>query len=154
MDLTIYGSLTKKILKACNDFGTLQDLVTSDLNTEKLYIQKIRGHMGMQDFYSVISPISSYWTVSKNHDYGLAISTYEKDSLVSYLKSFVARFALSIYKFNGNNHMGELRAIPIVPFDRIWNDKMLCEHFGITDTEYQEILRCIPDYYGLGDNLG
>jgi hypothetical protein len=153
MDTVIYSQLSKNILQACRKYGDLQSLVSKDLTVDKFYIQKVRGNIGKHDFYSVISAEKKYWTMRKEHDYGLVIDADQKDSLTSYLTSYVARFALSIYKFNGNNHMGELRSIPLVPFDRIWNDKLLCEYFGITDAEYQEILRCLPDYYGLGDNL-
>jgi SAM-dependent methyltransferase len=149
-----YLSLVAKIKQMILANGSLQDLISTDIHVEKFYIQKVRGHIGKHDFYSIISNNDKYWSIKKEYDYGLRINPNQIDSLVSYLKSFVARFALAIYKFNGNNHMGELRSVPIVPFDRIWNDKMLCEYFDITDNEYQEILRCIPDYYSLGDNLG
>ena len=44
-------------------------------------------------------------------------------------------------------NMGELKNLPLIPFDREWNDEMLCELFGITEEEYAEILRVIPAYY-------
>jgi len=154
MDLSVYTSLVAKVFKIIDLNDSIQSLITTDTEVPKLYVQKVRGNIGKHDFYSLVSNKSSYWEVKKEFDYGLAITAgTDTKSLLSYLTSFVARFCLAIYKFNGNNHMGELRSVPQVPFDRIWNDKMLCDYFGITDAEYTEILRCIPDYYGLGDNL-
>jgi 23S rRNA A1618 N6-methylase RlmF len=153
MDPVIYSSLVRKIKNKISTNGSLQDLVSKDTNKNKLYVQKVRGHVNNSDFYTFISSSSEYWTIEKEHAYGLLSSTKEKDSLISYLKSYVARFSLSIYKFNGNNHMGEFKSVSVVPFDRIWNDKMLCEYFDILLDEYNEILRCIPDYYGIGNNF-
>jgi hypothetical protein len=148
-----YLSLVKKIKNKIAVNGTLQELISTNQSQDKFYIQKVRGHIGHVDFYTMISSNSKYWTVKQEHEYGIVLEPTQVDSIVSYLKSFVARFSLAIYKFNGNNHMGELRSVPIIPFDRIWNDKLLCEYFEITDEEYAEILRCIPDYYSLGNNL-
>jgi hypothetical protein len=148
----IFGTLISLSKSWTKKNGSIHSLVSTDTSVKKLYIQKVRGNIGKNDFFSFISANQAYWKIGPEHDYGLVSSNY--DSLISYLTSFSARAFLSLYKTNSSSHRGELKGVPLVPFDRIWNDKMLCEYFGITDTEYREILRCIPDYYGLGDNLG
>jgi hypothetical protein len=150
MDPSTFIRLHSLSLQQCTE-QSLDDLVSVSEDQEKLYAQKVRGNIGKQDFFSFISADKKYWTVKKGHTYGFVCENY--DSLISYLTSYVARMFLAIYKTNSSSHRGEFKGVPLVPFDRIWNDNLLCEYFGITDAEYQEILRCLPDYYKLGDNL-
>lgn len=150
MEPSIYEALTKKILPKAEELGTIQDLISVDTTQEKLHFQKIRGNIGKSDFYSFISNNKDYWKIDSSLEYGLTCNDY--DSLISYLTSYFARFCLSIYKFGFHSDNGELKSVPLVPFDKIWNDKLLCEYFNITDSEYAEILRCLPDYHDLGDN--
>jgi hypothetical protein len=151
MEPSIYDALVKKVLPKAEELGSIQDLVTADTTQEKLHLQKIRGNIGKDDFYSFISNNKDYWKIDSSLEYGLTCNDY--DSLISYLTSYFARFCLSIYKFGFHSDNGELKSVPLVPLDRIWNDKLLCEYFDITDAEYIEILRCLPDYHGLGNNL-
>lgn len=148
MDLGIYNSVTAKIMGKIKTDGSIQDIVTTNATDDKLYIQKVRGHIGQTDFYTVISRNEKYHQLDNTNPYGLKVNgDTELQNLVSYLKTYIARFALSIYKFNGNNHMGELKSIPQVPLNESWNDEKLCAHFGISTEEFIEIKRCIPEYY-------
>jgi hypothetical protein len=151
MEPSIYEALTKKILPKAEELGTVQELISVDTTQKKLHFQKIRGNIGKSDFYSFISNNKDYWKIDSSLEYGLTCNNY--NSLISYLTSYFARFCLSIYKFGFHSDNGELKSVPLVPFDQIWNDKLLCEYFNITDAEYAEILRCLPDYHNLGDNL-
>ncbi len=145
---TVYQSLTKKAFSMIKRNGSLQDRITEDKKTIKLHIARIRGNVGKNDFFTFISGDSAQWKVGANVEYGIKINhKSEVGPLIAYMKSHIARFFLSIYKFNANNHMGEFRSVPQVPFDREWNDSLLCEYFKITKEEYEEIRRCIPDYY-------
>ena len=67
--------------------------------------------------------------------------------MYSYLTSYIARYALSIFKTNTNNHVGEMRIVPLVSFDRIWTDEMLATEIGITDKELDAIKHVLPAYY-------
>jgi hypothetical protein len=148
MDPLIYKSLVEKIFLSIDKIGTLQDLITTTKTDKKLYVQKIRGHIGHIDFYTFLSKDKKYWNLDTTTDYGIAVSSPDElDSAISYLTTHVARFCLSIFKFNGNNHMGEFRSVPRVPFNQVWNDTQLCEYFNISEVEYKEIIRCIPNYY-------
>jgi hypothetical protein len=149
MDPILYQSLVNKVFNVVNKNGSIQELITTDLCEKKLDMKQIRGNAGRQDFYTLISRDATNWKVDTKFEYGLSVSGIADVSfLTNYLTSYIARFCLSIYKFNANNHRGELRSVPQVPFNVDWDDKKLCTYFGITDIEYAEIIRCIPDYHG------
>lgn len=148
MNPILYKNAVKKVFAVIERNGSLYESTTTIASDKKLYVQKVRGHIGNADFYTLISKNKEYWKLDSTSNYGIKVkSQHELDSLISYLTSFVARFCLSIYKFNGNNHMGEFRSVPIVPLNVIWDDQQLCKYFGITKSEFAEITRCIPKFY-------
>ena len=143
MDPVIYSSAFKKIFDKSRS-GSLLDLVKDD-GSSTFKLQQVRGHAGTDDFYTIISKDVAHQIM---HDgYGLAIDPANIDNVVAYLKTNLARFALSLYKFNGNNHRGELGIIPSVDFTKTWTDEKLMAEWGITEEEYAEILKVIPAYY-------
>lgn len=148
MNTEIYRKLRGKIATHIATTGHIQSLITTTPSDKKLYLQKIRGDFGKSSFYTFVSADPKYHNIDRTSDWGLKIrNNTELQYLLSYLKSHIARFCLSIYKFNANSHRGELKGVPQVPFDRIWDNKSLCKYFKITEEEYAEIRRCIPDYY-------
>ena len=148
MNPDIYKSLVTKVFSVIKQNNSLQSLVTTSTLDKKLYVQKVRGHINHIDFYTFLSKDKKYWKMDASSDYGIKVkNSDELKSLISYLTSYVARFCLAIYKFNGNNHMGEFKSVPLVTFNKTWDDQELCSYFGITQLEYQEITRCIPKYY-------
>jgi hypothetical protein len=112
-------------------------------------MQSVRGHSGTDDFFTLVSNDPSYYGVRDDKDFGVYVELDEMPSLYSYLKTFFARFGLALSKFNGNNHMGELRTVPLVPFDRNWTDEELAELIGLTDEELDIIRTVLSDYHGL-----
>jgi hypothetical protein len=113
---------------------------------KKFKIPKIRGHVGCDDFFTIISRDDAY--DSQDNDHGIPVkNNKQRENIRSFLESFTGRFCLSMTKYNGNQHGGELRNFPKLDFDKKWDDESLCELFGITQKEYKEILRVIPDYY-------
>jgi hypothetical protein len=142
----IYESIKDKIESYIDKNGCLHDISEMDGDSNVYKVSKIRGHVGCDDFYTIVQRDASAHSIG-NHNFGFLIEKGQEKSVYSYLKSFVARYALSIYKTNTNNHMGEFKIVPLVPFDRIWTDEMLCEEIGIADSEYEEILKHIPEYY-------
>lgn len=148
MRLSVYRSLKVKIQKAVEDNGSLQDYISRDKSELVLPLQKIRGHPMSDDFYTFISRDKKYTEISTGKTYGVPVKDQEEaDNIVSYLKTYIARFALSLYKFNTNNHMGEFRMVPMMLGHKGWTDDDLKELFNITEEEYAEIRRVIPEYY-------
>ena len=86
-----------------------------------------------------------YWVGESNH--GLAFDNETQvDNIASYFKTYLARFALALYKFN-TAMIGALGSVPLVDFDQEWTDEKLMAEWGITEEEYAEILKVIPAYY-------
>ena len=142
-----YKSIRDKIESYIDKNGCLDDITEIDGDSNNIYkVSKLRGNVGSADFYTIVQREESAHSIG-SHSFGFIVETDQAESVYSYLKSFVARYALSIYKTNTNNHRGEFKIIPLVPFDRVWTDEMLCEEIGISDSEYEEILKHIPEYY-------
>jgi hypothetical protein len=57
------------------------------------------------------------------------------------------RFILSCYKSTSHIDNGELEVIPWMDFTKEWDDKKLCEEFGISAELWKYIDNFIPDYY-------
>ena len=128
--------------------GALHDVMeTSNPAVIEVFIfPMIRGHLNCPDLSTAISHDPSFDSVESNH--GIPVkSNKQRKNIRSYLETYVARFCLSLTKYNGNQHRGELMTVPLVDFDRTWDDESLCELFGITKKEYKEILRVIPEFY-------
>jgi hypothetical protein len=54
---------------------------------------------------------------------------------------------MSLTKHGANITRGELSVIPWMDFTQEWNDKKLCEEFGISEELWKYIDNFIPDYY-------
>lgn len=67
-------------------------------------------------------------------------SKEQAESLISYMDTKFAEFFLSLRKNTQNMKPDTMKWIPIVPFDREWNDDMLFEYFGLTEEEKELIL--------------
>lgn len=143
----IYISVADKVKNYINmNSGSFHDIMESDTSVEKFKLPMIRGHIGCDDMATAISIDPSFDSVECNH--GIPVESNEQRKNVrTYLETYVARFCLAITKYNGNQHRGEFMTVPLVDFDRSWDDESLCELFGITKKEYKEILRVIPKFY-------
>ena len=134
--------------------GSLHDKTNYNApNNSGMHLQKIRGHLGQSDFYTLVSNNKDY---AKENEKAAAvlIPKTEYEYFYEYAKTFVVRMGLSLSKFNSNNHMGELRTVPVVPFDRMWSDEQLAKLIGLTDEELNLIRAILPDYHGLLKNVG
>lgn len=148
MEPTVFNSLKKKVMSHISKQGSLQDIVSKDPSVFKYSLPMIRGTAGCRDMFTFVplGDLSEWETTDSN--FGIRVdNTKQFKNVPSYLRSNVARFCLSIYKFSLNSHRGEFAGVPIVDFNRKWDDKSLCELFGITKKEYKEILRVIPEFY-------
>lgn len=123
MNTEIYRKLRGKIATHIATTGHIQSLITTTPSDKKLYLQKIRGDFGKSSFYTFVSADPKYHNIDRTSDWGLKIrNNTELQYLLSYLKSHIARFCLSIYKFNANSHRGELKGF----------HKFLSTEFGTT----------------------
>ena len=148
----LYNSVKKKIESYVATHGSIHDIEYCDIKSEvtkDVYkISMVRGNRGTDDFYTMVTRDKDKHKVEASC-FGFEIDQSQEKSMYSYLTSFVARFALSIYKTNTNNHVGEMRIVPLVSFDRIWTDEMLAKEMGITPKELDGIKQILPNYYNL-----
>lgn len=152
MDLEVFIPLRDKIESYIQKNGSCLDIYYRDdkrTSTHLCMFPRVRGHMNNPDFYTFIPRDAKYLSSSVNeyHNLGLKVnSDLEIENIYHYLRTFVARFCLSITKCSIVN-LGEFRMIPLVDFSKKWTDDSLCEEFGITEYEYSKILELIPPYY-------
>ena len=64
----------------------------------------------------------------------------EAESLLSYLKCKLTNYLLSLRKISNTVKPDTCKWIPIVPFDREWNDELLFNYFDISEDEKKIIL--------------
>lgn len=153
MEPTIFIKLKKRVSEYVSEHGSIQDVIVDPSNVgddkhkgTRFYIQGIRGHVGSADFFTFCSKDSEFDRVESGR--GIPVKNDKQLKNVRlYLQSKVARFCLSILKYNVQLSRGELTTVPLVNFNYKWDDESLCELMGITKKEYKEIVRVIPDYY-------
>jgi hypothetical protein len=71
----------------------------------------------------------------------------ERENFINYCKTKIVRFILSGIKAGNHLDSGELEVIPWLDFTKEWDDKKLCEEFGISEELWKYIDNFIPDYY-------
>lgn len=123
----------------------------------KCYVSKKKGFIKWIDESTLKNPISNHWRVLTPRANGKAgsgfgnifiskpgefysdtyISFVAKDeneakSIQSYLKTKFANYLLSLRKVSQDISSETIKWIPLVPFDRIWTDKLLIEHFSLS----------------------
>jgi len=72
---------------------------------------------------------------SKSYMTLLVKSEEEAKYLISYMNTNFCNFFLSLRKKTQNLKPDSLKWIPLVPFDREWNDELLYKHFNLTQEE-------------------
>lgn len=118
-------------------------------------IAAIRGNVSMRDddimvsddFYTIVT--KDLIVENKNTKplyFGFSDKT-QADYFLSYLRTYFARFCLSLVKTNGNLHRGEMVLIPWLDFSQNWTDEALRQKFNITDNEWTFIKSVVPEYY-------
>jgi hypothetical protein len=153
MQPSIFLSLKNKIAEYVSEYGSIQDIIVDPTNNgqddhegTRFYIQGIRGHIGSPDFFTFCSTNNSFDRVESGRGIP-ADNDKQLRNIRTYLECAVARFCLSILKYNVQMSRGELSMVPVVNFNYKWDDESLCELFKITKKEYKEILRVIPEYH-------
>ena len=100
------------------------------------------------DFHTLFYRRSDIYNINTSNKVFSLNSKEEADSLVSYMKTKVARFGLAITKISQDSHINRyLQYIPVPPLDRQWNDETCYQFYGFTPAERRGIEELIPDYY-------
>jgi hypothetical protein len=169
-NITKYGKMWLNSVKEFKDYieSNFSDFMPAHAATSATSDFSIRfsrwcGHVGKPDFYSPINITGvekqfvekSYvteFTGAKCNEPAYIVFSFstdnERQNFVNYWKSKVTRFILSFYKHNINfTHGKPYRIIPWMDFTQEWNDKKLCEEFGISEELWNYIDNFIPDYY-------
>ena len=131
--------------------------------TEKpLKITVIRGNRGgddgtgykrHKDFYTWIPEngkdgLPKFKDPNKPATFGLVIDKdVDPKVAYSYLRTYFARYCMSLGKYNHHLDSSCLVTTPLVSFDREWTDEELFAEVGFTDEEIAEVYRIIPSYY-------
>lgn len=100
------------------------------------------------DYYTFFYRNSDIHTINPKNKVFETKSEEEKDSLVSYLKTKVARFGLSIHKISQDAHISRyLSSVPLPPLDREWTEDSIMEYYEFTEEQQSLINSFISDYY-------
>ena len=101
------------------------------------------------DTYLFYYPNSNLYTHENNEGKFYAFnSVEERDSLLSYLKTKFARFALALNKATNRNNVSRyIESVPLPPLDRNWTEESVMEYYGLTETQKDSINQFIPTYY-------
>ena len=163
-DISIHGEYFQKVKHFLNCESNLQNNITdeNELTEYSVSFPLIRtgvtcgidgftGHftsiLGLDDNnYKCDSTFRFGDHVHTKLHYGFS-SEVERENFLGYCKTKVVRFLLSLAKTNAHIDAGELAAVPWMDFSQSWNDKKLCEEFGIDEELWQYIDKFIPDYY-------
>jgi hypothetical protein len=168
-NITKYGKMWLNGVKDFKDFieSNYTDFMPAHAATSATSDFSIRfsrwcGNVGKPDFYSPInitgvekqfvekSYVTEFGRTGKRFQYMIISLNSEEErwNFVNYWKSKVVRFILSFYKCNISLLDGNTwRAVPWMDFTQEWNDKKLCEEFGISEELWNYIDNFIPDYY-------
>ena len=69
------------------------------------------------------------------------------ENFLGYIKSYFARFCLSIAKFDRSLNPITLSTTPWLDFTQQWDDEKLFKHFGLIEEEIQFVYSFIPKFY-------
>ena len=147
-----YKSIRQKFQTFIEINGCLQDQLSTDTNVFKASMSKVRGHAGDNDFFTFIpkSENRHRCKCADNYtDFGIiANDQQEVNNIFDYLESYVARMGLALSKFCIQQHMGELKTVPLVDFKKTYTDQELFDQIGLNDNEITAIKSVISNYYG------
>ena len=158
---TGYWEPTEEHKSLVNLFTQLSDTNLSDIMQKytggyALSTPRVVGHVNFKspdkfianDFFVFFYRNSNINTINKDNKVFSVRSQSEVDSLVSYLKTKVARFGLSIHKISQDLHINRyLSCVPLPPLDREWTDQSISEYYSLSSNQVEYIDYYIPDYY-------
>ena len=148
IDPIINKSIEDKYKVLIKKQGSINSLMVKDSSALIARLSRIRGHgLGSPDYFTFTSKEKRYNTYSGS--FGIkANSEKEADYIFNYLETKVARYGLSLRKFNQHiTTVAALSLTPLVSFDKNYTDKELYEMLCLTKEEIEVIENNIEDYY-------
>lgn len=134
-----YVSQNKGLIKYLN-----KDLIPKNsekfLNKYKVFTPYATGSTGNLGYFGNKIIGLPEETCSNTYMTFFINSKKESESLISYMDTKFAKFFLSLRKNTQNMKPDTMKWIPMVPFDKEWNDEMLFDYFGLTEEEKKLIL--------------
>lgn len=137
--------------------SNLLSLRTSNMNSVPLNLPTICGHpvvndenkLFSDDFYTFFYHNSNIYTHENNEGKFYSLNSEdERNSLVSYLKTKYARFALALNKATNRNNVSRyIENIPLPPLNQTWTEESVMEYYGLTQEQKDQINQFIPTYY-------
>ena len=113
------------------------------------HVSKKADRFISDDFFTLFYKNSNIYKIDEKNKVFITNSEYERDSLVSYMKTKVARFGLAVNKISQDSHISRyIETIPLPDLDRKWTEESIVEYYGFTTEEVETIHNLIPDYYG------
>lgn len=148
----LYASVVEKFRTICNVNGSVGDAIVIDSDDVVVFLSKTRGHIGGDDFFTLVPKKENREHYNKNTvtGTGVKIPVECAENFYDYCESFVARFGLALMKFNINliDGGGATNLVPMFDFSRTYTDEELYQMVGLTQEEIEAIENFLPDYYG------
>ena len=155
VDIPEYDKNLAKEIGKCDDRDIIQIAAVTGHHTGK-GSTVTRSIIYKDDFYT-FTPIdqeSCYGIRGKSSPNNWKFNTEEEASnFLSYIRSFAARFFISLVKTDAHLDSGQLNYIPAVDFTKQWTDEELYEHFGFSHELIEYIEEFLGDYYDRINNI-
>lgn len=169
-------SIKKKITSTLKNNGSLKDISTvlgfsGDQshkmvlkNPEAFFVEmthitggqmrswqsSINSTMHKADFFILLSKYQFVVKRGQNPKYRIWFefnTLSEAENFLSYIKTDFVRMCLAFTKTNQNIAQNELGNIPLVDFSQKWDDEILFEKFGLSESQISFIKSNIPNWY-------
>lgn len=143
--------------KGLSSKSSLIDIMGNyDGSSVSLSTPRVCGHVSKKpdrfisdDFFTLFYKNSNIYNIDPKNKVFTTQTEYERDSLVSYLKTKVARFGLAINKISQDSHISRyIETIPLPELNTNWTEESIVEYYGLSSEEVETINNIIPDYYG------
>ena len=148
IDPKINKSIETKYKALVEKQGSLSSLIVKDSKELIARLSRIRGHgLGSPDYFTFTSKEKRYNTYYGS--FGIKAKTEEEaEYIFSYLETKMARYGLSLCKFNQHiTTVSALSLTPLVPFTKKYTDQELYEMLELTEKEIETIETNIGEYY-------
>lgn len=118
----------------------------SYLDINKINIHKVatpRALGNPEDGLGNIFYVDNNSIVSDSYMFILSENYKESESIISYLKTNFVHYFICLRKIDSSIKPSTFRWVPIVPFDRIWNDEMLFDYFNLNHLQKIQIMKIL-----------
>ncbi len=148
----IYKSIRSKYQDYINKNGSISKRLSEEMDANGAKIAYIRGHLDQKtgdkksDYYTFYSKNDSKSQSTGRDNFRIECKENENDNIHHYLDTKIARFGFALMKYGQVINRSTLKMVPDQDFSKRTNDSVLKIELGITDSEFKEICKVIPDY--------